>query len=109
LPAESKSDSGQRGLTGRQDQNQKQIKIKIKSRRRSTSRSNAAMVGAALISVGAAEGCEGGYRFAAFGSSYRDLRTPSVLCEFIRECGCTADASPHRMYWPFANEFAPTD
>jgi hypothetical protein len=35
--------------------------------------------------VGAAEGCEGGYRFAAFGSNNRDLRTLSVLWEFIRE------------------------
>jgi len=30
LPHTSTSDSGQRGLTGRQDQNQKQIKVKIK-------------------------------------------------------------------------------
>jgi len=30
LPHTSTSDSGQRGLTGRQDQNQKQIKVKVK-------------------------------------------------------------------------------
>ena len=30
------------------------------------------------LPVGAAEGCEGGFRFAAFGSSYRELRTPLI-------------------------------
>ncbi len=55
------SNSGQRGFTGRQDQ--KQIKIKI----------TGGMVGAAYISVGAAEGCESVAAFAAFGSSYREI------------------------------------
>jgi len=41
------------------------------------------MVGATSISVGAAEGCEGGYRFAAFGSSYRELRMPLIPWERI--------------------------
>jgi len=76
--AESMSDYGQRGLMGRQDQ--KQIKIKNRSRSKTDQDQDQRRRSEALLGlpVGAAEGCEGGCRFAAFGSSYRELCTPWI-------------------------------
>jgi len=64
--AESISNSGQRGLTGR---------LRSKARSKADQGQKLRWFARLEFTVGAAEGCEGGYRFAAFGSSYRELRT----------------------------------